>query len=156
MWTSSFTRLSKRLTFQTTCPSHSGTLFIATSLPSQPIPSRSSSRTQASSSSSSISQAACQFILLDATRRIPALRCSRALTFLTARSGVRLPPLPSRLIQLHRSDRIFPAVNRLDRLTSGLMFFALNAKAANSIISDFIEGRVRKEYLARVRGKFPE
>lgn len=49
-----------------------------------------------------------------------------------------------------------PAVNRLDRLTSGLMFFALNAKAANSIISDFIEGRVKKEYLARVRGEFPE
>jgi len=36
------------------------------------------------------------------------------------------------------------------------MFFALSGKAAANIQKDFVEGRVRKVYLARVRGKFPE
>ncbi|CED85354.1 RNA pseudouridylate synthases [Phaffia rhodozyma] len=47
-------------------------------------------------------------------------------------------------------------VNRLDRLTSGLMFVALNAKAAAVLQEDFLKGRVKKEYIARVRGEFPE
>ncbi|KAG9231958.1 pseudouridine synthase [Amylocarpus encephaloides] len=46
--------------------------------------------------------------------------------------------------------------NRLDRLTSGVMFIGKNPKAAEKL-SLQIQGRtVRKEYLARVKGEFPD
>ncbi|RDL37513.1 Pseudouridine synthase [Venustampulla echinocandica] len=46
--------------------------------------------------------------------------------------------------------------NRLDRLTSGVMFIGKNPKAAEKL-SLQIQGRtVRKEYIARVRGEFPD
>jgi tRNA pseudouridine synthase 9 len=45
--------------------------------------------------------------------------------------------------------------NRLDRLTSGVMFIAKHPKAAENL-SQQISGRtVRKEYIARVKGEFP-
>ncbi len=50
----------------------------------------------------------------------------------------------------------FAAVNRLDRLTSGLMILPLNAKLANTVTQEFMNGQVRKEYVARCNGKFPE
>ncbi|KAI9890079.1 MAG: hypothetical protein M1814_004478 [Vezdaea aestivalis] len=49
----------------------------------------------------------------------------------------------------------FPC-NRLDRLTGGIMFIAKNGKSAE-MISNQIRGRaVKKEYVARVIGEFPE
>ena len=46
--------------------------------------------------------------------------------------------------------------NRLDRLTSGVMFIGKHAKAAEKL-SRQIKGRtVKKEYVARVIGEFPE
>ncbi|WWC62391.1 uncharacterized protein I303_104987 [Kwoniella dejecticola CBS 10117] len=48
------------------------------------------------------------------------------------------------------------SVNRLDRLTSGLMILALSGKAASRLAMEFAEGKVKKEYVARVKGKFPE
>ncbi|KAF9012597.1 tRNA-pseudouridine synthase [Cyathus striatus] len=48
------------------------------------------------------------------------------------------------------------SVNRLDRLTSGLMIVPLSARRANQLTNEFIAGTVRKEYLARVNGKFPD
>ena len=51
---------------------------------------------------------------------------------------------------------IFAAVNRLDRLTSGLMILALSGTAARDLAFEFQEGKVKKEYVARVRGEFPE
>ncbi|OCF43941.1 DRAP deaminase [Kwoniella heveanensis CBS 569] len=48
------------------------------------------------------------------------------------------------------------SVNRLDRLTSGLMILALSGKAASNLAKEFVEGKVKKEYVARVKGKFPE
>ncbi len=47
-------------------------------------------------------------------------------------------------------------VNRLDRLTSGLMILALTGPASTRLAKEFIDGHVHKEYLARVRGKFPD
>ncbi|KAJ9114857.1 hypothetical protein QFC20_001228 [Naganishia adeliensis] len=47
-------------------------------------------------------------------------------------------------------------VNRLDRLTSGLMILALTGKASTGLAEEFIKGHVKKEYLARVNGQFPE
>ena len=48
------------------------------------------------------------------------------------------------------------AVNRLDRLTSGLMILALSSKASRDLANEFQNREVKKEYVARVRGCFPE
>ncbi|KAI0645117.1 pseudouridine synthase [Trametes meyenii] len=52
-------------------------------------------------------------------------------------------------------DKVY-TVNRLDRLTSGLMILPLNATLANTVTQEFVNGGVRKEYIARCNGKFPE
>lgn len=46
--------------------------------------------------------------------------------------------------------------NRLDRLTSGVMFIAKNKKAAGEITEQLMGRTIKKEYVARVKGKFPE
>ncbi|KAI0774848.1 pseudouridine synthase [Trametes elegans] len=63
------------------------------------------------------------------------------------------------LVEILKNDFGFEkvyTVNRLDRLTSGLMILPLNAKLANIVTQEFVNGRVRKEYIARCKGKFPE
>ncbi|KIK60879.1 hypothetical protein GYMLUDRAFT_244033 [Collybiopsis luxurians FD-317 M1] len=47
-------------------------------------------------------------------------------------------------------------VNRLDRLTSGLMILPTSLECARRLTNEFVSGTVRKEYVARVNGKFPE
>ena len=47
-------------------------------------------------------------------------------------------------------------VNRLDRLTSGLMIVPLSSASANKLAVEFASGEVKKEYIARVLGEFPE
>lgn len=46
--------------------------------------------------------------------------------------------------------------NRLDRLTSGIMFIGKHAKAAEEISMQISARTVRKEYVARVIGRFPD
>lgn len=46
--------------------------------------------------------------------------------------------------------------NRLDRLTSGIMFIAKNVPAAEALGLKIRDRTVRKEYLARVIGEFPD
>lgn len=46
--------------------------------------------------------------------------------------------------------------NRLDRLTSGVMFIAKHKKAAEVLTAQIMGRTIRKEYVARVRGEFPE
>lgn len=46
--------------------------------------------------------------------------------------------------------------NRLDRLTSGIMFIAKHAKAADVLGAQIMRRSVRKEYVARVIGRFPD
>ncbi|KAF9262670.1 pseudouridine synthase [Marasmius fiardii PR-910] len=46
-------------------------------------------------------------------------------------------------------------VNRLDRLTSGLMIIPTSASCARKLTSEFVAGTVRKEYVARCIGRFP-
>lgn len=46
--------------------------------------------------------------------------------------------------------------NRLDRLTSGVMFIAKHKKAAEALGSKIMGRTIRKEYVARVKGEFPE
>lgn len=48
------------------------------------------------------------------------------------------------------------AVNRLDRLTSGLMILGLSSRASRDLAMEFANKEVKKEYVARVKGKFPE
>lgn len=49
------------------------------------------------------------------------------------------------------------ASNRLDRLTSGVMICALTIEASRGLSAYFgQEGAVKKEYIARCRGNFPE
>lgn len=63
---------------------------------------------------------------------------------------------PILVSRLNKVDIFAIAVNRLDRLTSGLMILALSGKAASKLAREFVEGKVKKEYVARVKGKFPE
>ena len=54
------------------------------------------------------------------------------------------------------SQSSHPASNRLDRLVSGIMIIATNRATAQRLGKDFqTPGRVKKEYVARVFGKFP-
>jgi tRNA pseudouridine synthase 9 len=45
--------------------------------------------------------------------------------------------------------------NRLDRLTSGIMFVAKDPRAAEALCSQLKRRTLRKEYVARVAGEFP-
>lgn len=47
-------------------------------------------------------------------------------------------------------------VNRLDRLTSGVMFIGKHRKAAEKLTDQIMARTVKKEYVARVKGEFPE
>ncbi|KAL2758745.1 hypothetical protein ACRALDRAFT_1061861 [Sodiomyces alcalophilus JCM 7366] len=46
--------------------------------------------------------------------------------------------------------------HRLDRLTSGILFFGKTTKAADALTEQIRERTVRKEYVARVSGRFPD
>lgn len=46
--------------------------------------------------------------------------------------------------------------NRLDRLTSGIMFIAKHKEAAEKLTIQLTQRTIRKQYVARVRGNFPE
>ncbi|CAK42625.1 uncharacterized protein An15g06730 [Aspergillus niger] len=46
--------------------------------------------------------------------------------------------------------------NRLDRLTSGVMFLGKTAKAAENMTGKLKARTLQKEYVARVKGKFPD
>jgi 23S rRNA-/tRNA-specific pseudouridylate synthase len=50
---------------------------------------------------------------------------------------------------------IFVAVNRLDRLTSGLMVLGLSSQRASDLSREFRDGSIKKEYIARCKGEFP-
>lgn len=52
-------------------------------------------------------------------------------------------------------EKVFP-VNRLDRLTSGCMIMALSPIRARQMCDEFLAGEIKKEYVARCKGEFPE
>lgn len=54
----------------------------------------------------------------------------------------------------HEFGKVVHPCNRLDRLTSGLMFLGKNAKGADAFVQQIRDRTVRKEYIARVVGKF--
>lgn len=50
----------------------------------------------------------------------------------------------------------FPAVHRLDRVTSGLLLLSLTRSNASVLSKEFSERCVTKTYVARVSGEFPQ
>ncbi|KAK1762349.1 pseudouridine synthase [Phialemonium atrogriseum] len=64
------------------------------------------------------------------------------------------------IVEIMRAERgpgfIPHPCNRLDRLTSGIMFVAKHPKAADKLSAQIMQRTVRKEYIARVIGKFPD
>ncbi|QUC20543.1 uncharacterized protein UV8b_04784 [Ustilaginoidea virens] len=61
------------------------------------------------------------------------------------------------IMKAERGEQFMPyPCNRLDRLTSGIMFVAKSVKAAEALGSQIKSRTVRKEYMARVVGEFPE
>lgn len=64
------------------------------------------------------------------------------------------------VVEIMKSDRgpaFLPYLcNRLDRLTSGIMFIAKNPPAAEALGIKIKDRTVRKEYIARVMGEFPD
>lgn len=55
----------------------------------------------------------------------------------------------------HEFGKIVHPCNRLDRLTSGLMFLGKLAKGADGFVQQIKDRTVQKEYIARVKGCFP-
>ena len=47
------------------------------------------------------------------------------------------------------------AVNRLDRLTSGLMIIGLSSPRAHTLSQEFVQREIKKEYISRCSGEFP-
>ncbi|KAI0019274.1 pseudouridine synthase [Xylariomycetidae sp. FL0641] len=64
------------------------------------------------------------------------------------------------VVEIMRSERhadwIAHPCNRLDRLTSGIMFVAKHPTAAKTLGEQISQRSVRKEYIARVIGDFPD
>jgi tRNA pseudouridine synthase 9 len=64
------------------------------------------------------------------------------------------------VIEIVRSQRGYQfnplPCNRLDRLTSGIMFLGKHRAGAEAMCKQLVERTVRKEYVARVAGEFPE
>ncbi|EPX72772.1 tRNA pseudouridylate synthase [Schizosaccharomyces octosporus yFS286] len=58
------------------------------------------------------------------------------------------------LMKENKCPFLYPC-NRLDRLTSGLMFFSKTPKAAEEMRVYMISKSLKKEYIARVVGEFP-
>ncbi|KAF5354738.1 hypothetical protein D9756_005528 [Leucocoprinus leucothites] len=52
-------------------------------------------------------------------------------------------------------EKVYP-INRLDRLTSGLMIIPLSPDRARELQTEFVAGTVQKEYVARCKGRFPD
>ena len=64
------------------------------------------------------------------------------------------------IVEIMRAERGYQwnplPCNRLDRLTSGVMFIGKHARAAEELSVQIQERNVKKEYIARVIGKFPK
>lgn len=59
------------------------------------------------------------------------------------------------MVLQHEQGKVVHPCNRLDRLTSGLMFLAKTSKGADNFSKLLREREVRKEYVAKVVGEFP-
>jgi tRNA pseudouridine synthase 9 len=64
------------------------------------------------------------------------------------------------IVEIMRAERAYAfnplPCNRLDRLTSGIMFIGKHRQAADNMTVQIKDRTVKKEYVARVVGEFPE
>ena len=60
------------------------------------------------------------------------------------------------ILRLEYGFKDVAAINRLDRLTSGVMLLGLNKVLAAEMHNVFLQRNVSKEYYCRVAGKFPD
>jgi tRNA pseudouridine32 synthase len=60
------------------------------------------------------------------------------------------------ILRLEHGFKDIAPCNRLDRLTSGIMFLGLNSKTAAAMHAQLFQRTVQKEYYCRVAGRFPE
>lgn len=60
----------------------------------------------------------------------------------------------TKIMKIEMGREVHPC-NRLDRLTSGLMFLAKTPKGADAFVEQLKAREVKKEYIARVKGVFP-
>ncbi|CAI5759971.1 unnamed protein product [Candida verbasci] len=60
----------------------------------------------------------------------------------------------TKVMQYEMGKTVHPC-NRLDRLTSGLMFLGKTSKGANEFMKQIRDRNVHKEYISRVKGEFP-
>ncbi|KAJ2313553.1 DRAP deaminase [Coemansia sp. RSA 2704] len=61
----------------------------------------------------------------------------------------------TKLLEVKHGYRALFPINRLDRLTSGLMLVGLNPTVARRLERELIEHRIQKEYVCKVQGEFP-
>ncbi len=59
------------------------------------------------------------------------------------------------LAKQKKMNRLF-VVHRLDRLTSGILILAKSSQKATELSRMIINGEVKKKYIARVNGNFPQ
>ncbi|KFM72883.1 RNA pseudouridylate synthase domain-containing protein 2, partial [Stegodyphus mimosarum] len=85
------------------------------------------------------------FVVVDKPPSIPVHPCGRyrhnCLLFILAKE--------------HNLKELY-SVHRLDRLTSGLLVFAKTIKKSQEVNEQIRERKVKKEYVCRVEGKFPD
>ncbi|KAJ2480351.1 DRAP deaminase [Coemansia sp. RSA 2131] len=62
----------------------------------------------------------------------------------------------TRVLEMKHGHRALYPINRLDRLTSGLLLVGLNPNIARNIERDLVAHKIQKEYVCRVQGEFPE
>lgn len=61
----------------------------------------------------------------------------------------------TKILKIENNLNVHPC-NRLDRLTSGLMFLAKTPKGADKFVEQLKNHSISKEYIARVKGIFPD
>ncbi|GAB3959872.1 tRNA pseudouridine(65) synthase TruC [Spirosoma harenae] len=98
------------------------------------------------------------------TQELPILYQSEDLVAINKPHGllVHRSPIASdasefavQLLRDQLGQRVYP-VHRLDRKTGGVLLFALNESMNSAMQTLFAEGKVRKTYLAMVRGYTPD
>ncbi|KAJ2498616.1 DRAP deaminase [Coemansia sp. RSA 1972] len=62
----------------------------------------------------------------------------------------------TKVLEMKHGHKALYPINRLDRLTSGLLLVGLNPNIARNIERDLVAHRIQKEYVCRVQGEFPE
>lgn len=93
---------------------------------------------------------------LDIVHRDPTLvAVNKPSGMLVHRGWAQDGPIAVEVLRDQLGQRVWP-LHRLDRATSGLLLFALDADTARAVSRSFEAGAIHKRYLALVRGHAPD